>query len=1205
MSLSKRSLFTIIQAAEILGVSPKTIRRLKSKGVINPQTGSNRQMLISINDLDILRNVLNKPLESKKYPVANTAKLLNVSSDTIRRWEKEGKIESVRTAGGHRRFTTEAIQQVKNKKYQPVQVKKEINIPPKEIIKIIDQRQLFTPQAPSFASLSPFLSPFNLKLISFVAVSSLLIFIATSPLKVGRVVNRLTGISIPGIPEEELITRSEGDWLSVLSAQGGIYEGDVGITGRVGITGSLDVSETTTTEDLVVEGSASMYSLSVTSGLVVSGNEIVNSSGKIPALNGTYFASLNGENIINVDAHHLGGIAASSFLRSDEVDTAEATINFTATPGSTDVNGGPVYINPAASTSNYTLFGISVDGSQRFKVDAEGDVSILGNTNATGNLTVGGTIYGDGSGISGVSASSMLFSGITSATNTTAAMIVGTGASLTYSGTGTITASDLTCVDCLDFTEISDSLTLDGATDIALGTLTLSTSGTGAIDFNSTGQVSFAGNIDVNGSTNDISGTLNLSGGALTSTGALTITPQAGNNLNIALSTTGDFAVNTNQLYVDTSEGNVGIGTTTPGSNLEIQSSSIAIIEADADAGSSYLYLHGAGGSPNSRAYVRMDDDTTNIRWYLENRTVASNQFQIQNYDGSTWTIPFTIQNSAPSNTLYLNSTGNVGIGTTAPGSKLEIARGANGPAGLAISGYDNDGTTDLNYQSLSVLQWHNDTTNLDGALVITVPNGGNTMMAIKISGYDYSVNLGYWEVQIGAYHYNGEPGNVWLNESVNIIGTPPFNIVRLARVTADDNPRIILGNTTDVDNWDYPQINVDLVISGYSSQDTYNTGWSATLSTDISALTIEHTPLIKYFVNSSGNFGIGRIPATNKLEVEGTASKTAAGDWLANSDIRIKTDVLGLDNALDIIDSLRPVKFKYIDEYMDEHPSLEDRYYYNFIAQEFQEIFPDSVQDSGENGYLQLDSYNVRPYLVAAMQELNTKVETLELGLDSGLVLGLEDNINNEPENPEGEEGTEPEEVKSTEVINELVSRVDSLETEMLLLNSSLDLASPTEATDSSFLTSLTVLGDSVLGDTVINGRLDVGILSFDNQQATIDAIGVLKIQPLALGNIEFMGGSVTMDVSGNMVVNEITAKKYKVSGNSAGSDYIESGQTSVWIETDTVGSNSLIFIATTTVTDSPLSVTEKSPDSGFRAEIEKSTDKDIHFDWWIIERE
>jgi hypothetical protein len=109
----------------------------------------------------------------------------------------------------------------------------------------------------------------------------------------------------------------------------------------------------------------------------------------------------------------------------------------------------------------------------------------------------------------------------------------------------------------------------------------------------------------------------------------------------------------------------------------------------------------------------------------------------------------------------------------------------------------------------------------------------------------------------------------------------------------------------------------------------------------------------------------------------------------VANSDIRIKTDVEGLDNALDIIDALRPVKFKYTDEYMIEHPSLENRYYYNFIAQEFQEVFPDSVKDSGESGYLQLDAYNVRPYLVAAMQELNTKVEALEL--ESGLVLGLE----------------------------------------------------------------------------------------------------------------------------------------------------------------------------------------------------------------------
>jgi len=100
-------------------------------------------------------------------------------------------------------------------------------------------------------------------------------------------------------------------------------------------------------------------------------------------------------------------------------------------------------------------------------------------------------------------------------------------------------------------------------------------------------------------------------------------------------------------------------------------------------------------------------------------------------------------------------------------------------------------------------------------------------------------------------------------------------------------------------------------------------------------------------------------------------------------------------------------------------------------------------------------------------------------------------------------------------------------------------------------------------------------------------------------------MNGLAIIDTSGNLIANEITANKYKVSGNSAGSDYINSGQTSVWVETDTVQTSSLIFITPTTITNSPLSVTEKSSDFGFRVEAEEPTDKDIHFDWWIIESE
>src|SRR5208337_4523563 len=112
-------------------------------------------------------------------------------------------------------------------------------------------------------------------------------------------------------------------------------------------------------------------------------------------------------------------------------------------------------------------------------------------------------------------------------------------------------------------------------------------------------------------------------------------------------------------------------------------------------------------------------------------------------------------------------------------------------------------------------------------------------------------------------------------------------------------------------------------------------------------------------------------------LEVEGTASKTTAGSWLANSDVRIKTDVEDIDDALATIRKLHPVRFRYTDSYKVKHPSIKDHPYYNFIAQEYREIFPDSVQDDGE-GLLQMDSYNTTPYLVRAVQELSKQNDTL-----------------------------------------------------------------------------------------------------------------------------------------------------------------------------------------------------------------------------------
>lgn len=46
--------------------------------------------------------------------VSEAAKLLGVSTKTLHRWEAAGKIKSVRTAGGHRRYNVEDLLGHKN-----------------------------------------------------------------------------------------------------------------------------------------------------------------------------------------------------------------------------------------------------------------------------------------------------------------------------------------------------------------------------------------------------------------------------------------------------------------------------------------------------------------------------------------------------------------------------------------------------------------------------------------------------------------------------------------------------------------------------------------------------------------------------------------------------------------------------------------------------------------------------------------------------------------------------------------------------------------------------------------------------------------------------------------------------------------------------------------------------------------------------------
>ena len=138
------------------------------------------------------------------------------------------------------------------------------------------------------------------------------------------------------------------------------------------------------------------------------------------------------------------------------------------------------------------------------------------------------------------------------------------------------------------------------------------------------------------------------------------------------------------------------------------------------------------------------------------------------------------------------------------------------------------------------------------------------------------------------------------------------------------------------------------------------------------------NTSTYHFFLNLvSGRLGLGRIPVNNQLEISGNASKSTAGNWLANSDRRIKTDVRDISDARQKVMQLRPVVFRYSKEWLDRNPEIEDREYHNFIAQEYRDLFPWAVKGSGEflpddpQEILQVDTYDAQIVAIKAVQEL------------------------------------------------------------------------------------------------------------------------------------------------------------------------------------------------------------------------------------------
>jgi hypothetical protein len=323
------------------------------------------------------------------------------------------------------------------------------------------------------------------------------------------------------------------------------------------------------------------------------------------------------------------------------------------------------------------------------------------------------------------------------------------------------------------------------------------------------------------------------------------------------------------------STGNVGIGTTSPSTKLHVEQSTTGDAFKVARGGN-YLIM---GGSGSGTQYVKGYEGTV----------AFGNAFT-----GNTTFL------TGDTERMRIDSAGNVGIGTSSPTTKLQIA----GDTKIGVTG-------------------------TNGVLQLARSSDGATITNFLTDGTSGIINSA-------------------------VSTTFQINTAEAMRITSDGD--LALGTTTTGGSTPGKQII-------YYAQ---NLRWGMF----INETTGTATPAYAIAFGSTGTL-VGRIQTTN-----------SSTTYVTSSDYRLKENIAPMTGALAKVQQLKPVTYTWK---IDGTPSQ------GFIAHELQAVVPECV--SGEKDAVNEDD-SIKPQgvdtsflvatLTAAIQELNAKVTALEAQLEA-----------------------------------------------------------------------------------------------------------------------------------------------------------------------------------------------------------------------------
>jgi hypothetical protein len=477
-------------------------------------------------------------------------------------------------------------------------------------------------------------------------------------------------------------------------------------------------------------------------------------------------------------------------------------------------------------------------------------------------------------------------------------------------------------------------------------------------------RITAGGNIGIGTSTpvgkfSAIGGAIQLSGGTAAQSG-LRIQNASGvctitgiNQDNNAFNALGFYTAATEAIRIDTSN-NVGIGTTSPATKVEISGTAAA----------NNLALRITNTATDGYSTLQMGDANAGIYRNGSAQTGYAGASSLNLITVSTHPIGFSTQNTLR---MIIDSSGNVGIGNTV----ASTINTENNSGNLVVgAGNTTDGITVYSgTTSIGALCFADGTTTtttyagylqyLHASDAMAFGTGAAERMRIDSAG-----NVGIGTSSIPAW--SGRALHISARSSFAAVGTADTQVTTNAFWTGTQWSYI---NTAAASNYYQEPSAATPHVWRYAASGTAGNAitWSEAMR-----------------ITSGGEVYIAGTTDQGafNLQCNGTGV-WGAGAYTNGSDARIKDDIAPIDSGLDVVQKLNPVTYKYKEDWSKDQSTQT-----GFIAQELLvalegKNYVDGVVTQGGE-YMSVAYQNIIPILTKAIQEQQALIENLTTRLNA-----------------------------------------------------------------------------------------------------------------------------------------------------------------------------------------------------------------------------